>query len=82
MERRQLTTYQHSWILRGQWSRVKSLVPIFSCRGPRVEHAADHHSTTKAARDDISSKCVAAGYRFWLVVHESRVARPRVRTQP
>ncbi len=32
--------------------------------------AADHYGRAKASRNDISNKCIAAGYRFWPVVHE------------
>ena len=36
----------------------------------RSGSAADSYSVAKAARNDISNKCWAAGYRFWPVVHE------------
>ena len=36
----------------------------------RPGSAADTYSAAKATRNDISSKCWAAGYRFWPTVHE------------
>ena len=36
----------------------------------RPGSAADSYSVAEAARNDISNKCWAAGYRFWLLVHE------------
>ena len=36
----------------------------------RSRSAADSYSVAKAARNDISNKRWAAGYRFWPIVHE------------
>ena len=36
----------------------------------RPGSAADIYSAAKAARNDISNKCWAAGYHFWPIVHE------------
>ena len=36
----------------------------------RAGSAADVYSAAKATRNEISNKCLAAGYRFWPIVHE------------
>ena len=41
--------------------------------GPEHWRHADHHIAAKAARNDISHRCTAAGYRYWPVVHLSTV---------